>query len=126
MPIDPCQCPSTIEGLLKAIYCTLVDISENGAVVNLENITGISAFWKATLGGTPAANQVFGTDGTGVFTTLDYADTGVALLALELPLNDSFITMGTGGTAGFAEFGVTDATAAAPFNVLNGVVIAVT
>lgn len=138
MPIDPCQCPSTIEGLLKAIYCTLVDISENGAVVNLENITGISAFWKATLGGTPAADQVFGTDGAGVFTTFDLTDAGIELIGLNgsstqsaIILNSDNVTISLLAPSDFADFmtsgagGVTDPTSAAPFAVVNGLVTSV-
>lgn len=127
MPIDPCQCPSTIEGLLKAIYCTLYDIAENGAVVNLENISGISAFWKATLGGTPVAGQVFGTDGSGVFTTFDISDGGISILNINTPAEDSsYIYLQTNNDVGLQPFGVTDGAAAAPFVTQNGIVTSVT
>lgn len=125
MPIDPCQCPSTIEGLLKAIYCTLYDIAENGAVVNLENISGISAFWKATLGGTPAADQVFGTNGAGVFTTFDVSEVGTYLLQLVTPASNSFIVALSDGTVDIRALGVTDAAGAAPFAVEDGIVTSV-
>lgn len=136
MPIDPCQCPSTIEGLLKAIYCTLYDIAENGAVVSLENISGISAFWKSTLGGTPAADQVFGTDGAGVFTTFDVTDAGINILAFTNPADvlvrfnsdGSLQAMDEPGTATWiaeGDPGITDPTGAAPFAVVNGIVTAV-
>ncbi len=86
MPLPSCECvPQTIQGLLTAIYCALQEIAENGAAVNLESINGISAFWKATLGGTPAADQVFGTNGAGVFATFDVSEVGINFIGMQTP-----------------------------------------
>lgn len=107
MPLPACTCVTgaPIGEQLAAIYCALYDISVNGATVNLENITGISDFWKATLGGTPAADQVFGTDGAGVFTTFDVSDAGQNLLSIATPVADSFIIAGSDGTIGVQGLG---------------------
>lgn len=86
MPLPTCEC---VKGLplpeqLNAIYCALIQILNNGGgggSITLADISDMSPFWKATLSGTPAADQVFGTDGAGVFTTFDVTGNGVQLLA---------------------------------------------
>lgn len=96
MPLPSCEC---VEGMplasqLNAIYCALLQILENGGgggSVTLADISDMSDFWKATLSGTPAADQVFGTDGAGVFTTFAINNAGQNLLNIVLPAGESFI-----------------------------------
>lgn len=103
MPLQDCLCVAgkPISEQLVAIYCALLEIVQNGGggSVNINDVEGVSDFWKATLSGTPAANQVFGTDGSGVFTTFDVTSTGQLFLNIAPPDPDNsffIILQGTG------------------------------
>lgn len=106
MPLPTCEC---VEGMplasqLNAIYCALLQILENGGgggSITLDDISDMSDFWKATLSGTPDPSQIFGTDGSGVFTTFDYGQSAPSILGLGLPGVDSYIVVSTTGDATF-------------------------
>lgn len=86
MALPTCECVAgqNLEEKLASIYCALLEILANGGggAVTLADITDMSAFWKATLSGTPAADKVFGTDGAGVFTTFDLSVQGEEFLKI--------------------------------------------
>lgn len=100
MPLLSCECLSgkPIGEQLVAIYCALLEIVQNGGgggTVNINDVEGVSDFWKAALGETPAANQVFGTDGSAVFATFDLSDVGTILLNAPTPASVSVPTITT-------------------------------
>lgn len=64
MPLPTCEC---IRGLpqadkLDAIYCALLEIAAAGGSVNINDVEGVSDFWKAGLATTPASNAFLTTD----------------------------------------------------------------
>jgi hypothetical protein len=89
--LEPTTDDNKFDLLAKLLLATLA--GGGGGTVALANVTGISDFWKATLSGTPAANQVFGTDGAGVFTTFPVTTVGTQLLNLVTSGSDSVIAL---------------------------------
>jgi len=134
--LEPTTDDNKFDLLAKILLALLAGGS--GGTVALENVTGISDFWKATLSGTPAANQVFGTDGAGVFTTFNISEVGINTLSLPTPDSLSVFAAHPDGAVltvegiGIAEImtgGTAGATASqTPVNaidVMNGVVVSV-
>jgi hypothetical protein len=127
MALPTCECVSgkPIGEQLTAIFCALLQIiqSGGGGSVNINDVEG--DFWKAALGETPAANQVFGTDGSAVFTTFDISDVGIVVLGAEAPVGTGVLIISTGPTVIYREGITNELGPVTAIGVQDGVVTAI-
>lgn len=114
--LPDCNCVSsyTEAAKLDAIYCALLQFTQQEpAAVNINDVEGVSDFWKTSLGETPAADQVFGTNGAGVFTTFPISTFGQDLLAFGEPGAD--VVLATNNEGNLTGYSIT----AVGINLLN-------